>query len=72
MDPVANLKEQRELASQIIAETDRLNDDGGNIPQEFYDDGSVDAMLDDAERLAELVVALDEWRRKGGFDPYSA
>lgn len=23
-----------------------------------------------AERLAELVLALDEWRRKGGFDPY--
>lgn len=24
----------------------------------------------DAERLAELVLALDEWRRRGGFDPY--
>jgi hypothetical protein len=23
-------------------------------------------------RLAELIVALDEWRRSGGFDPYTA
>lgn len=23
-------------------------------------------------RLAELVLALDEWRTKGGFDPYGA
>ena len=26
----------------------------------------------DVDRLAELVLALDEWRRKGGFDPYEA
>lgn len=25
----------------------------------------------DQERLAELVLALDGWRRKGGFDPYT-
>lgn len=24
----------------------------------------------DAERLAELVEALDQWRRGGGYDPY--
>ncbi len=25
----------------------------------------------DAERLAELVLALDEWRTRGGYDPYA-
>lgn len=25
----------------------------------------------EACELAELVQALDEWRRKGGFDPYA-
>jgi hypothetical protein len=24
-----------------------------------------------SNRLAELVLALDEWRRSGGFDPYT-
>ena len=33
-------------------------------------DGSVHDHRDAADRLAELVLALDEWRRKGGFDPY--
>lgn len=26
---------------------------------------------DNAIRLAELVLALDNWRRSGGFDPYA-
>lgn len=26
----------------------------------------------EAERLAELVLALHEWRKAGGFDPYTA
>lgn len=34
------------------------------------DHGRPDA--DDVDRLAELVLALDEWRAKGGFDPYTA
>lgn len=25
---------------------------------------------DDATRLAELVIALDKWRKDGGWDPY--
>lgn len=25
----------------------------------------------EANFLAELVLALDEWRRKGGYDPYT-
>lgn len=26
---------------------------------------------DDIARLAELVLALDKWQRKGGFSPYA-
>jgi hypothetical protein len=56
MDPSANLLEQRELAQQIIRGSD---------------EDRLDSMLDAAERLAELVIALDEWRLHGGFDPYA-
>lgn len=51
IDPVANITEQRELATALV-----------HGPT--FD-------LDDAARLAELVLTLDEWRRSGGFDPYS-
>lgn len=60
MDPKANIKEQRELAAKIIAAWDALTDDDDSV------------IARDALRLAELVQALDEWRRKGGFDPYGA
>lgn len=53
MDPDANIKEQRGLARRIIADVDR----------------GVGASPNDAERLAELVLALDEWLQKGGFPP---
>jgi hypothetical protein len=49
MDPVENLKRQRELARLL------LNDNG---------------TLADAVELADLVIALDDWRLRGGFDPY--
>lgn len=51
MDPVANMLEQREIASRIL-------------------DNECDDFYAEAERLAELVVALDDWRKGGGFDPY--
>lgn len=53
MDPNANLEEQLELAT-FLAESD-----------------STDATerLDVAVRLADLVLALDGWIRKGGFLP---
>ncbi len=57
MDPDANLSEQLELARSIIGEFDRPNDN----PEIF--------MRIDAARLAELVIALDEWLSKGGFKP---
>lgn len=55
MDPLENLNEQRLLATRILACVD------GDQP--------IDA--NDVARLAELVVALDEWRLAGGFDPYT-
>jgi hypothetical protein len=53
MDPNANLKEQMELSISI---------------QKAYEDGNgVDQ--DDANRLAELVDALNAWICNGGFLP---
>jgi hypothetical protein len=48
MDPAANYKEQLELANAI----QRVGDESGDIDLSF----AVDAF-----RLAELVIALDEW-----------
>jgi nitroreductase len=58
MDPNENIKRQRELAAQLVANDQSVKG--------YYND------LDDAAtELAELVQALDEWRLKGGFDPYA-
>jgi hypothetical protein len=57
MDPNENIREQRELAARVLA-----NDD-------YFKQAQFNA---DANRLAELVQALDEWRTRGGFDPYTA
>jgi hypothetical protein len=59
MDPIANIAGQRKVAAEII----RLVNHGD-------DDEVVTEIETLATRLAELVQALDEWRRKGGFDPY--
>lgn len=56
MDPDANLKEQLDLARRII----RILDDSA------YAFAPVPAQ---AARLAELVLALDEWIVRGGFLP---
>jgi hypothetical protein len=53
MDPNANLKEQRELASKILNEGPFSTDD-------------YEAMTN---RLAELVEALDGWLSNKGFLP---
>lgn len=34
-------------------------------------DNDADVGESDVLRLAELVLALDAWRRAGGFDPYA-
>jgi hypothetical protein len=59
MDPVANLREQRALSRRIIELNGRDMTDAERREAE-----------DAGERLAELVIALDEWRQSGGFDPY--
>lgn len=53
MDPTANLADQKRLAERML--------------RDFADTGRV--LPEDAERLAELVLALDEWLRRGGFLP---
>lgn len=53
MDPDANLQEQRQLAERIIAD----------------EESGMGAATRDADRLAELVLALDAWIENGGFLP---
>lgn len=53
MDPDANLKETRRLTERLLAAFDR-----GETPDKY-----------DADRLCELVTALDQWIMKGGLLP---
>lgn len=53
MDPDANLDEQRSLADAIIYRIDH------DLPPEQHE----------SDRLAELVLALDQWLRWGGRLP---
>jgi hypothetical protein len=55
MDPNANLKEMLELAEQI--QRDYEDEDGNGVDQ------------DDANRLAELILAMHNWLGNGGFRP---
>jgi hypothetical protein len=59
MDPTANLKEQLELAKRILCST----------PPSKAWEWSQDTIVEDADRLAELVLALDEWLCTGGAYP---
>lgn len=64
MDPNANLKEQRELVAIIHRLSDATSElEGGALTQATV------ALSQHAERLAELVEALDEWITGGGFLP---
>lgn len=58
VDPDANLNEQLELARGFIAQADTHP----TLRSEFVS-------LDDAVRLAELVLALDAWLRQFGALP---
>lgn len=58
MDPNANLEEQLQTAQDIIKKIDAMPEDA-----ELTD------LARDANRLAELVVALNEWICRGGFLP---
>jgi hypothetical protein len=63
MDPDANLKEQRSLAREILARWDDCADDGTLTESQTI------ALAFKANRLAELVEALDQWITAGGFLP---
>lgn len=58
MDPTANLREQRELATRISATPVALR----------LRPGTVEELVEAGQRLAELVTAYDEWRSRGGFE----
>ena len=59
MDPDENLKEQRELTTLLLIE-----------PGEFgFTDAEIISRDQATERLVELVRALDEWLKRGGFLP---
>ena len=58
MDPNANLKEQLALAKQFVEQADQ----DIVTRSEFVS-------VDDAARLGELVIALNEWLKNGGFLP---
>lgn len=58
MDPMANIRRQRELGKRLTALQDGASGYEGEIAALAYE-------------LAELVISLDEFRMKGGFDPYT-
>ena len=60
MDPNANLQRQLQLARNILRSLD--------VDLEKHPRLTTTAE-DDAEELAELVLALDEWLNRGGFKP---
>lgn len=66
MDPIANLKEQLDLAQSIQVIWEDCDDDTGELSA-----NQRKAVAGMADRLSELVLALDEWQRKGGFSPYA-
>jgi hypothetical protein len=59
MDPNENLKEQLTLARRFIRQSESQPDEMVSFDEQ------------EVTRLAELVIALDEWQRKGGFSPYA-
>ena len=58
MDPDANLREQLALARAIQALIDRAPEPNAALRAE---------LMQKADRLAELVLALNEWRAIGGL-----
>ncbi len=63
MDPDANLQEQLEIARSVVRNIEQR--EGNAMP-----DLSEAEIADAADRLAELILALDEWLRHGGFLPH--
>jgi hypothetical protein len=64
MDPDANLAELREVARAILRTWDACDPDDGSLTE-----GQQEFIVEQANRLAELVEALDEWLARAGFLP---
>lgn len=64
MDPEENLREQRRLSARLTKIGESVEDwnwaNAQNLMREY---------AEGAARLAELVQAMDEWLKKGGFLP---
>ena len=67
MDPMANMTAQLELAQKM----NELDDQIANGDRLWMDEDEQTDYIEWAGQLAELVLALHEWRTKGGFDPYN-
>ena len=63
MDPTANLKELLDTARRTITASDLMGRSGSDVER------LADEMIDSADRMAELVVALNDWIVSGGFLP---
>lgn len=68
MDPDANLKEQLEIVQAINKAKDKYDSDSVFWSAADEDEWN-EQQAERGTRLAELVEALDEWVRKGGFLP---
>lgn len=59
MDPIANINQQRAIASEILNSIDGMPDSW-----------EIDRIAEMAQELAGLVQDLDKWQSAGGFSPY--
>jgi len=60
MDPEANLREQADIAQEIIELRDEAGDAGHTMAE-------LCEISELADRLAELVIAYSTWIKAGGF-----
>ena len=63
MDPEANIREQGEIADVVMTIWDACSDDGD------FTEEQQQHLIFHAYRLAELIQAMNEWIKRGGFLP---
>lgn len=66
MDPEAAWQELLALAASTTEIIDERCDEHGALEEDDRNE-----IVNDADRMAELVIALDGWIKKGGFPPPS-
>ncbi len=64
MDPDQNLRDQIAHAESILETWDEADPETGEFTQ-----NQLDELAHDSHDLAELVVAIDAWIKRGGFSP---